>query len=89
VGPAVSERKREKGTDSVKARWAAGSIRYWAEVCPRGPIPFLFCFPSFLFSVSLFLLFWFQFWVLKSFSYSVLNEIRADQLWYFKSVFRN
>jgi hypothetical protein len=86
----VSERKEG---DRVPVReWLLGcglESLLGRNLSPGVQIHFLFVFLLFSFLFPFFFYSDFSSWVLKSFSYSDLNEIRADQKWSFKSVFRN
>jgi hypothetical protein len=59
-GPHVGEGKRDQGVPVWVASWAAGCLRYWAEIHPQGPFLIFLFFSSFSFSVFLFLLYLLQ-----------------------------
>jgi hypothetical protein len=64
-GPPVGEgRERVRYRFGFEENGPRAGFLLWAGLVPRGPNPFLFCFPSFLFSVfpfSFILIFSFEF----------------------------
>jgi hypothetical protein len=89
VGPSGQRGKREGGGTDSGLRESGPRAGFFSgpKFVPGVQFHFYFVFLLFSFLFPFFFYSDFQFWVLKSFSYSDLKEIRADQSWSFRSVF--